>query len=228
MAIAPLEYHREDESLLDAVHSDLLSFAGELGSSYLSLTRQQVATMVVDVEKISKVVDYLQTLAARAAEDHELSTSGQPEPYRSTSDYLRAKIGISRSEANRRLRLGSNVFAEIPGPGAAVEASMATLGDAMSSGAVSGRAATVICDAVQRVRSVATSGQLASMEDHLTRQAIESDEDILRALARRFSRSPEQTDDLVQAGAIGLIKAVDGFDLERGDDLGAYAVTTLH
>jgi RNA polymerase sigma factor (sigma-70 family) len=31
----------------------------------------------------------------------------------------------------------------------------------------------------------------------------------------------------VQAGAIGLIKAVDGFDVERGDDLGAYAVPTI-
>ena len=31
----------------------------------------------------------------------------------------------------------------------------------------------------------------------------------------------------MQAGAIGLIKAVDGFDVERGDDLGAYAVPTI-
>ena len=58
-------------------------------------------------------------------------------------------------------------------------------------------------------------------------EAIERNLPLVRALARRFSRSPEQTDDLVQAGAIGLIKAVDGFDLERGDDLGAYAVPTI-
>jgi RNA polymerase sigma-B factor len=58
-------------------------------------------------------------------------------------------------------------------------------------------------------------------------QAIERNLPLVRALARRFSRSPEQTDDLVQAGAIGLIKAVDGFDVERGDDLGAYAVPTI-
>ena len=49
----------------------------------------------------------------------------------------------------------------------------------------------------------------------------------MKALARRFSRSPDQTEDLVQAGAIGLIKAVDGFDVARGDDLGAYAVPTI-
>jgi RNA polymerase sigma factor (sigma-70 family) len=58
-------------------------------------------------------------------------------------------------------------------------------------------------------------------------QAIERNLPLVRALARRFSRSPEQTDDLVQAGAIGLIKAVDGFDVARGDDLGAYAVPTI-
>ena len=58
-------------------------------------------------------------------------------------------------------------------------------------------------------------------------RAIERNLPLVRALARRFSRSPEQTDDLVQAGAIGLIKAVDGFDVARGDDLGAYAVPTI-
>jgi RNA polymerase sigma-B factor len=50
---------------------------------------------------------------------------------------------------------------------------------------------------------------------------------LVHALARRFSRAPEQVDDLVQAGAIGLIKAVDGFQETRGTDLGAYAVPTI-
>jgi len=65
-------------------------------------------------------------------------------------------------------------------------------------------------------------------DDRVARdQAIERNLPLVRALVRRFSRSPEQTDDLMQAGAIGLIKAVDGFDLQRGDDLGAYAVPTI-
>jgi RNA polymerase sigma factor (sigma-70 family) len=58
-------------------------------------------------------------------------------------------------------------------------------------------------------------------------QAIEQNLPLVRALARRFSHSPDQTDDLVQAGAIGLIKAVDRFDTRRGNDLGAYAVPTI-
>jgi RNA polymerase sigma-B factor len=58
-------------------------------------------------------------------------------------------------------------------------------------------------------------------------RAIEQNLPLVRALARRFSRSPEQTEDLVQAGSIGLIKAVDGFKAERGRNLGAYAVPTI-
>ena len=58
-------------------------------------------------------------------------------------------------------------------------------------------------------------------------QVIEQNLPLVRHLARRFSRPSEPLDDLVQAGAIGLIKAVDGFRAERGRDLGAYAVPTI-
>lgn len=56
---------------------------------------------------------------------------------------------------------------------------------------------------------------------------IEENLPLVRALARRFAQSTEAIDDLVQAGAIGLIKAVDGFRADRGGDLGAYAVPTI-
>lgn len=64
-------------------------------------------------------------------------------------------------------------------------------------------------------------------DDRARQRAIEQNLPLVQALARRFARSPEQTEDLVQAGSIGLIKAVDGFDACRGDDLGAYAVPTI-
>jgi RNA polymerase sigma-B factor len=56
---------------------------------------------------------------------------------------------------------------------------------------------------------------------------IEENLPLVHSLARRFSRPSEPIDDLVQVGAIGLIKAVDGFREERGEDLGAYAVPTI-
>jgi RNA polymerase sigma-B factor len=58
-------------------------------------------------------------------------------------------------------------------------------------------------------------------------RVIEENLPLVHSLARRFSRSSETLDDLVQAGAIGLIKAVDGFRDDRGRDLGAYAVPTI-
>ncbi len=56
---------------------------------------------------------------------------------------------------------------------------------------------------------------------------IEQNLPLVHSLARRFSRPSEPLDDLVQAGAVGLIKAVDGFREDRGRDLGAYAVPTI-
>ena len=53
---------------------------------------------------------------------------------------------------------------------------------------------------------------------------IEQNLPLVHSLARRFSRPSDSIDDLVQVGAIGLIKAVDGFRADRGSDLGAYAV----
>jgi RNA polymerase sigma-B factor len=58
-------------------------------------------------------------------------------------------------------------------------------------------------------------------------RVIEQNLPLVYALARRFSSAPEHVDDLVQVGAIGLIKAVDGFEQARGVDLGAYAVPTI-
>jgi RNA polymerase sigma-B factor len=58
-------------------------------------------------------------------------------------------------------------------------------------------------------------------------RVIEANMPLVRSIARRFWRTPESFEDLVQVGAIGLIKAVDGYRAERGHDLGAYAVPTI-
>jgi RNA polymerase sigma-B factor len=81
----------------------------------------------------------------------------------------------------------------------------------------------------QRRRS--TAALLAAYHHRGDRSArtrvIEQNLPLVHSLARRFSRPSEPLDDLVQAGAIGLIKAVDGFRDDRGRDLGAYAVPTI-
>jgi RNA polymerase sigma-B factor len=50
---------------------------------------------------------------------------------------------------------------------------------------------------------------------------------LVRRLARRHVGHGEQLDDLVQVGSIGLIKAIDRFQLERGVDLATYAIPTI-
>ncbi|HEV7808098.1 MAG TPA: SigB/SigF/SigG family RNA polymerase sigma factor [Solirubrobacteraceae bacterium] len=46
-------------------------------------------------------------------------------------------------------------------------------------------------------------------------------------LARRYERSGEPIDDLEQVASLGLIKAVDSFDPDRGAAFGAYAVPMI-
>jgi RNA polymerase sigma-B factor len=50
---------------------------------------------------------------------------------------------------------------------------------------------------------------------------------LVRTLARRFRRTGVEEDDLVQVGSIGLINAIDRFDLERGGELTAFAVPNI-
>src|SRR5213592_2386336 len=50
---------------------------------------------------------------------------------------------------------------------------------------------------------------------------------LVRSLARRYSYRGEQLEDLVQIGAIGLIKAIDRFDLNRGVELTTYATPNI-
>ncbi|WP_267910250.1 sigma factor, partial [Nucisporomicrobium flavum] len=53
-------------------------------------------------------------------------------------------------------------------------------------------------------------------------RAIEAWLPLARHLAHRYSGRGEPTDDLVQTATVGLIKAVDKFDPERGVDFAGY------
>jgi RNA polymerase sigma-B factor len=50
---------------------------------------------------------------------------------------------------------------------------------------------------------------------------------LVRALASRYAGRGEPLEDLVQVGSVGLIKAVDRFDVDRGVDFSSYAVPTI-
>jgi RNA polymerase sigma-B factor len=50
---------------------------------------------------------------------------------------------------------------------------------------------------------------------------------LVRALATRYAGRGEPLEDLVQVGSIGLIKALDRFDVDRGVEFASYAVPTI-
>ena len=58
-------------------------------------------------------------------------------------------------------------------------------------------------------------------------QLIEQYLSLVRSLARRYAYRGEQLDDLVQIGCIGLIKAIDRFDVDRGVELTTYATPNI-
>jgi RNA polymerase sigma-B factor len=72
------------------------------------------------------------------------------------------------------------------------------------------------------LRKYHEDGDLAARD-----QLIERYMALVRSLARRYAYRGEQLDDLVQIGAIGLIKAIDRFDLERGVELTTYATPNI-
>jgi RNA polymerase sigma-B factor len=74
---------------------------------------------------------------------------------------------------------------------------------------------------------LATLGPDSEDRQRLRGQLVEMHLPLVEYLARRFAGRGEPLDDLVQVGTIGLIKAVDRFDTERGVEFSTYATPTV-
>ena len=62
---------------------------------------------------------------------------------------------------------------------------------------------------------------------HARRVLIERSLPLARSLARRYEGRGESLEDLVQVASVGLVKAIDRFDPERGLSFSSYAVPTM-
>ena len=72
------------------------------------------------------------------------------------------------------------------------------------------------------LRSYAETGDPALKEELVCRFLP-----LARSLALRYRGASEQLEDLIQVASLGLVKALDGFDLERGSSFIAYAAPTI-
>lgn len=88
--------------------------------------------------------------------------------------------------------------------------------------------------------SIRYGGRLGDLSEHDLLLRVQRDHDIgareelitrylplVKSLARRFASRGQPVEDLIQVGSIGLIKAIDRFDLERGVELSTYATPTI-
>ncbi len=67
-----------------------------------------------------------------------------------------------------------------------------------------------------------------SVVERLTRdEVIEQNQGLVHACAHRFKGKGIEYDDLFQAGCMGLVKATDGFDYNRGVKFSTYAVPVI-
>jgi RNA polymerase sigma-B factor len=80
------------------------------------------------------------------------------------------------------------------------------------------------------VRDVFASYRAATTEDEraqLRKQLVEQYIGLVEFLARRFRNRGEPLEDLTQVGTIGLLKAIERFDLDREVEFSTYATPTI-
>jgi RNA polymerase sigma-B factor len=75
---------------------------------------------------------------------------------------------------------------------------------------------------IDLLRCYAETGDTA-LKEELVRRFLP----LARSLALRYRGASEQVEDLIQVASLGLVKALDGFDLERGKSFIAYAAPTI-
>src|SRR6476661_1977368 len=158
---------------------------------------QEASEFAGEVEEASRAVEYLQLVAAGAVDRtrKEAAADGSPvldEGYRKTGDFLRDRLQITAAEAHRRLSLARDVLPRTGITGQPLQPLHEELAAALAAGTVPSRSATIITQALARVRPVCDPETAARMEHALTRTAAEHDPDFLARIARRWTDAIDQ------------------------------------
>src|SRR4051812_36102619 len=214
MAIAPYEPTQEGSRFLDEVRSVLQDFARRFRDEALLLSTRELAEVTAAAEELSKTVEQLQIIGAHALDRQHIAAVGEsdrptwaedagPGPgteFKDTAAFLCKRLHISRTEARRRLRLGADTLPEHLPAGGQTPPRLPRLGAALAAAEIGTTAATLIRDAVERLRPAAEPAALQAMEQMLTLQAADADPDFLRELikyweARLDPDGPEPTEE---------------------------------
>jgi len=85
-----------------------------------------------------------------------------------------------------------------------------------------------VADAVQRQREQLLLRRFAATRSpELREDLVKRFMPLARSLAMRYRGGSEALEDLIQVANLGLVKAIDGFDPDRGKPFTAYAVPTI-
>ena len=120
-----------------------------------------------------------------ASSAHRTAAKVQAE-FRTTADYMRARLRISRGEAQRRLKLASVLLPASGGSGQSAPAALPVLAGAAAAGEISSVAALIIAEAVDQVGQRSGSETAEAMENDLASIASRHDTDFLVRTARRW------------------------------------------
>ncbi|MBG6181918.1 HNH endonuclease signature motif containing protein [Arthrobacter sp. CAN_A1] len=209
MAITEFEQHPDTAGHLAWLDAELAGVAGSFGAESLLMPTRELAAITVAIEQVARTAEQLQLIAAHAVEHQNVAVVGESDQRlilagngngdgssdkgalnrtgcRDNAEYLRNTLRVSKSEAKRRIRLSGQVLASVQLNGQPVAPRLGYLGAAVARSEVSSLAATLISAALDRVRPFATGDQVEAMEANLTRQAAESDVDVLRVVIKRW------------------------------------------
>ncbi|WP_086828199.1 SigB/SigF/SigG family RNA polymerase sigma factor [Streptomyces sp. NRRL B-24572] len=135
------------------------------------------------------------------------------------------------STAGERSDTTLTATAAVPGPGP--DTTGATTRRAALDGIPEPACPTAVSTDDARTLSAALFARLRVLEEgtpeyaYVRNTLIELNLSLVKFAARRFRNRAEPTEDIIQVGTIGLIKAIDRFDLDRTVDFSAFALPTI-
>ncbi|BCW60811.1 HNH endonuclease signature motif containing protein [Arthrobacter sp. StoSoilB20] len=112
--------------------------------------------------------------------------------YRNAAEFLRARLRVGIGEARRRLALAPDVLPQPGMTGQDIPARRGILAEALATGELPSRSATIISSALDKVRNLTDDATITRMEHALTKTAVESDPDFVTKMAKRWTDRIDQ------------------------------------